>query len=279
LLAAGKSVLLLFVGPDCWGCKVLLPVVRTWQQEYADQLTVAVLSRSTFAESQAKMAKYELDNLLLDENSSVADDYQTKWTPGIVLIDRQGKIASQIIYGDNAIREFVRNTIASGQLPLELHHRNGQANHIPQVAIRYSVRKIGEPAPSFMLLDLSGSIVKLEDLLGDSVLLLFWHPRCQFCRAMFEDLREWEEQSPVTAPKLVFIASGSEEEIKAMNWGLKSLTLLDSSLDVGSLFGTKQTPAAILIDGEGRIASSLAIGDPNVRALVGLPKAQPVLIS
>src|SRR5205085_8298180 len=67
LLRTGLPALLIFAGPDCWGCKVLLPVVRRWQREYADRLTVAVISGATREETEAKMQAYEIDRLLIDE--------------------------------------------------------------------------------------------------------------------------------------------------------------------------------------------------------------------
>ena len=65
---------------------------------------------------------------------------------------------------------------------------------------------------------------------------------------------------------------GREEEIKAVNQSFKSMTLVDPEFDIAPLFGTKATPSAILIDANGRIASSLAMSDQNVRALIGLQK-------
>ena len=277
LLKDGKSVLLLFAGPNCWGCKILLPMVRAWESDYSDRLTIAVLSNGSIEDNRNRMVKYEIGLLLLDADSAVADDYQAKWTPAAVLIHPDGRIASQNTYGDNAIREMVRDLIASDQAQTGSPNGNGAKPLIPQVALRHSVRKIGEPAPRFSLPDLSGKMIDAEQLLGSPSLLIFWHPHCEFCQAMFDDLKDWEESPPSGAPKLVLIASGEPDAIRALNKDLKSLTLLDPSFEIGPLVGTKYTPSAILIDGEGRIASSLAMGDHNVRALVGLPKAEALV--
>ena len=270
----GKTVLLLFVGPNCWGCKLLLPAVRAWQRDYSDLLTIAVLSKSTLEETQAKMARYEIENLLLDERAEVADDYETVWTPAAVLIHPNGKIASSIVYGDNAIRSWFRNLVASDQLQAARSNGNGATGHRPQLSIRYSVREIGEPAPKFSLKDLAGETVTSEDLLGRPALLLFWHAKCEYCKAMHDDLRRWEEDPPPGAPRLVFIAAGEVEDIREANKDFISSTLLDPEFDTAPLFGTKMTPSAILIDSEGRIESSLAMEYNNVRALIGLRKAK-----
>ncbi|HEX5731463.1 MAG TPA: MauE/DoxX family redox-associated membrane protein [Blastocatellia bacterium] len=272
LVGRGKMVLLLFVGPNCWGCKLLLPAVRVWQRDYSDLLTIAVLSKSTLEETEAKMARYEIENLLLDERAEVADDYETAWTPAAVLIHPSGKIASSIVYGDNAIRSWLRNLVASDQL--QAARSNGASAHRPQLSIRYSVREIGEPAPMFSLKDLNGQTVTSEDLMGRPALLLFWHALCEYCKAMHDDLRRWEEDPPPDAPRLVFIAAGEVDDIREANKDFISSTLLDPEFDTAPLFGTKVTPSAILIDSEGRIASSLAMEYNKVRALIGLQKAK-----
>ena len=59
------------------------------------------------------MARYELDPILFDENSAVADEYQAQWTPAAVRISVDGTIASHIVFGDNAIREWFRDMLAA----------------------------------------------------------------------------------------------------------------------------------------------------------------------
>ena len=151
LLEPGKFVLLLFAGPNCWGCKVLLPMVRAWERDYSDRLTICILSNGNLSESQDKMSRYEVSYLLMDERSKVADEYQAKWTPAAILIHPDGRIASQNTYGDDPIREMVRDLIASGRLSPEPVNGKGVSSHIPQISTRYSVRNIGEPAPKFSL--------------------------------------------------------------------------------------------------------------------------------
>lgn len=274
LLAYGKSVLLLFVSSNCSGCKILLPMVRIWEDEYGDRLTIAVLSQSALKEGEDKIANYDIGRILIDEKFKVADNYKAKWTPAAVLINADGRIASQVTYGDNAIRTMVRNLIASGQLQPVSSDEQGKNGHIPQTALRYSTRKIGEPVVRFSLPDLAGRTVNMEELLGTPTLLIFWHPLCKYCKSIYDDIRRLEENAPKGAPRMVFIASGDLEDIRTVNGDLKSLTLFDPELEVGPLFGTRHTPSAILIDETGRIASSLAIGDPSVRALMGLQKAE-----
>ena len=47
-------------------------------------------------------------------------------------------------------------------------------------------------APGFTLADLDGKPVSLEEFRGKPTLVLFWNPRCGFCRRMLDDLKAWE---------------------------------------------------------------------------------------
>ncbi len=266
LRAQGKAVLLLFVSPNCAPCKSLLPMLRVWQRDYAAQLTIAMLSKGEPNEVEKRIAKYDAEYLLLQGESNVADAYQAMWTPAAVIIGRDGKIASQMTYGDEAIRALVTHTVTTAEAA-----SNGNG-HQPQIAVGNSLFKVGEPAPRFSLPDMSGKILNTEDLLGRASLLLFWDPGCPFCQAMTEDLKRWEEKTPHGAPQLVLVMSGNEEVIKTKSAEFNALMLSDTEFDIGPMFGTNSTPSAVLIDSEGRIASSLAKGEKNILALAGVRK-------
>ena len=276
LLAHGKPVLLLFVSPNCFPCKTLLPVVRIWERDYADQLTIALLSKGALEENQKRIAKYGATHLLIQNDQEVATDYETKWTPAAVLISREGRIASQVTSGDEAIRALVNHAVTTGA---GLSAGNGSHSPIPTITVGTSLFKVGEPAPRFSLPDLEGTEFNSENLLGNDTLLLFWDPRCPFCQSISEDLKNWEENPPKGAPSLAILANGSVEEIRAKAGDFKSLILHDPEFDIGPLFGTNSTPSAVLIDGKGRIASTLAIGNRKVLALAGVHKVELPVVS
>jgi hypothetical protein len=48
-------------------------------------------------------------------------------------------------------------------------------------------------------------------------------------------------------------------------------TLLDEGFSTGRKFGAGGTPSAVLVDGNGKIASDVAVGAPAVMALAGQP--------
>jgi peroxiredoxin len=271
LLAYGKPVLLLFVSPSCFPCKTLLPLVRAWERDFSDHLTVALLSKGTLKENQNRMANYGAKHLLLQGEHLVAEDYQARWTPAAVLISRQGKISSQVASGDEAVRALVNHTATTGA---GLAAAKGSDGHIPHIVVGNSLFKVGETAPRFSLPDLQGRITGSEDLLGNDTLLLFWDTGCHFCLAMLGEIRQWEEDPPKGAPRLAIIISGKEEDVRTKSKEFKSLVLLDTEFDVAPMFGSNSTPSAVLIDGDGRIGSSLAIGERKVMALAGVRKVE-----
>ncbi len=78
--------------------------------------------------------------------------------------------------------------------------------------------------------------------------------------------QSWEAHKTASAPRLVLASSGSRELNAAMNLG--SLVLLDEKFSVGSTYGCRGTPSAVLIDTRGRIASAFVVGEPGVMGLL-----------
>jgi protein-disulfide isomerase len=85
---------------------------------------------------------------------------------------------------------------------------------------------------------------------------------------MLPDLKEWEQNPPEGAPKLLVVSSGTKEANREM--GLSSTVVLDQNFAVGQSFGAGGTPSAVLVDEEGNIASELAVGAPAVLTLAGV---------
>src|SRR5690606_32347480 len=203
-----------------------------------------------------------LSHVLLQENREVASVYQAAGTPSAVLVSQDGKIASPVSAGSEAIRQLVART--TGSQPARAAApaaRPSQANGSPSAASS----RVGEEAPAISLPDLSGKTVKLADFKGQDTLVLFWNPGCGFCKRMSEELKEWEANPPKNAPKLLVVSTGTVEANKEM--GLQSTVVLDEGFATGRAFGASGTPSGVLVDKAGKIASDLAVGAPGVMAL------------
>ncbi len=112
LRAEGKPVMLLFSDPSCGPCTALLPQISEWQDQYADQLSVVLVSAGTREENVKKSAAHGIGQVLVQERSDVAEAYQYAGTPSAVLISSSGRIASPLAVGADAINSLVRRAVS-----------------------------------------------------------------------------------------------------------------------------------------------------------------------
>jgi peroxiredoxin len=129
---------------------------------------------------------------------------------------------------------------------------------------------VGVVAPSFTLPGVRGEVLTLDALraAGKRVLLAFTDPDCGPCNALLPDLATWQRELASTVA-LTVITRGSEAEnfSKSMEHGITSL-LVEKEHEVSGTYLATATPSAVLINSDGTIASPLAIGSDEIRALV-----------
>jgi thiol-disulfide isomerase/thioredoxin len=241
LLQPGLPLLLLFTSPHCGPCADLLPLARTWQDEQADRLTLAFASGGSRAEVGTEARRHGLRNVFADEDLSVYRSYEASGTPSAVLIAPDGTVASWVASGSQWIEALAAEAAEEPALP------------------------VGSDAPELELESLDGERVSLTRFRGKATLLLFWNPDCGYCRGMHEDLLAWEQQPPNGQPQLVVVSSGEAEATRAE--GFRSRVLLDRDYAAGGAFGAGGTPMAVLLDPEGRVASTVVAGADAVLAL------------
>jgi len=217
-----------------------MPEVAQWQREYGDRLVIVPIGRGDAQANRAKSEKHGLENVLLQVDREVANAYLADNTPSAVLV-RDGRVESSLALGTDAIRGLVVHAI------------------LPP-----SVSK-GEAVPSLKLADLKGQVVDLAQLRGRRTLLLFWNPSCGFCQQMLDDVKSWERNPPKDAPELLIVAAGSPDDIRKQDLG--SRVLLDPYFGASQVFNSGGTPSAVLIDEQGRVASDVGVGAPDVLAM------------
>jgi thiol-disulfide isomerase/thioredoxin len=276
--------MLIFSDPGCGPCNALLPEIGRWQREHGNRLTISLVSRGELEENRAKSAEHSLTGILLQEEWGVSHSYEAYGTPSAVIVRPDGTIGSPLASGSEAIEyllsqaveEPARVPLLSG-VPAPTPAANNNGSPCPKCGKTHpsdnggqqampEAKKVGEEAPEIKLEDLSGNEVDLRrNFEGDKTLVLFWNPGCGFCQRMLPDLKEWEENRPEGAPKLLVISAGTEEANKEM--GLSSSVALDQNFSVGRTFGAGGTPSAVLVDAESKIASEVAVGAPAVLEL------------
>jgi peroxiredoxin len=274
LYARGKPVMLIFTDPNCGPCTALLPEIGGWQQEYADKLTILPIGRGSPEKNLAKSEEHALNDVLLQNDWEVSEVYRVEGTPSAVLVDRTSRIASPMAGGAEAIRTLVARAVGlrhptpvqqavdveSRRHRGKVHGSNGHAKTTMSELLR-----IGEPTPSIRLPDLGGEMLALEDFRGKETLVLFWHPGCEYCQQMLHDLKTITRSSQISAPKILVVSAGTVETNRAMD--LQLPVVLDQNFAAGRAFGASGTPAAVLIDANGKVASEVVLGAPAVLAL------------
>ena len=280
LRSSGKTVMMLFTDPGCGPCNAMLPDVGRWQEEHAKKLTLSLVSRGEVEENKTKASEHGLSNVLLQKNWEVSESYQVRGTPSAVLISPDGKVASPVAGGAEGIRGLLSYAVGERpQLPMQPHQPQTEGQPCPNCGKVHAAaptvaaaQKVGEDAPEVKLPDLEGNTVELtKNFKGQETLLVFWNPGCGFCQQMLSDLREWEQNLPEDAPKLLVVSAGTKEANREQ--GLSSTVLLDQNFAVGQAFGASGTPSAVLVDAQGKVASDIAVGAPAVMELAGADKS------
>jgi peroxiredoxin len=113
LRAPAVPVLLLFSHPACGPCAALLPEVGRWQREHADELVVAVVTSGDLEDDRARAAEHGLTLVLRDDGDRVAEQYGATGTPMALLVDVDGRVASELVAGADAIGALVTSVVAT----------------------------------------------------------------------------------------------------------------------------------------------------------------------
>jgi peroxiredoxin len=253
---AGHPTAVLFWNPGCGFCQRMADDLKAWESNPPADAPKLLIVSTGEAERNREMGLSS--PTLLDSGFSVGRAFGASGTPSAVLVGADGKIASGLAVGGPTVMSLLRN-----EAPNLLDPSTAGAE--PEPAAPRGVA-VGGQAPNTQLQDLDGKQVNLEEIRNGRTALLFWNPGCGFCQRMLPDLKEWEKDKAEGAPKLVLISSGTAEANR--EHGLDSTILLDQGFNTGSAFGASGTPSAIVIDSEGKVASSLAVGGPDVMSLL-----------
>ena len=139
---------------------------------------------------------------------------------------------------------------------------------VPQVEINTSHRGArGRRRSKTSLTDLDGAPTAVSSLFGRQVLLVNWSPHCGFCSKIAGELGELRPALDDHGVTLAFVTSGDAESNRALfdEAALSSVPVLPKDpVDPFAGFGT---PAAHLLDGDGRVAAPMAYGANEVPVL------------
>ncbi len=250
LRSRGKPIILGFTDPRCGPCYELLPDIAGWQRVYADELTVALISGGPPEHNRAMTAEYGIDprTILLQTERDLAVAYRIDMAPAAVLIRTDGT-AEPAVFGSGRVRQLVADTLGL-RLP-------------PEPDWLIDAVGLGHRVPPLRRPDLDGDPIDLGSP-GETTLLVFWSPGCTHCQDLLPAMRAWDADP--AGPRLIVVTAGPV----ALNReaGLRAPMIADDDHSLKGTFGVRGTPAAVVIDAMGFVASDVARGATGVRALV-----------
>ena len=114
LLAAGRPALLVFSDPGCGPCQELAPDVAEWQQTFADELEVVVVSGGSAEDVREKLGAGRPDRTLLerDRDVAVSVEYSVNGTPGAVLVGADGVVVAGPAGGRPGVEHLLEHGLA-----------------------------------------------------------------------------------------------------------------------------------------------------------------------
>jgi peroxiredoxin len=132
--------------------------------------------------------------------------------------------------------------------------------------------QVGKPAPDFTLEGLKGSEVRLGQLRGKVVALVFWASWCPHCKKEIPELNRLEKDLKGKGLEVLAVSfKESPEKLKpfAEKNGITYRVLLDRDGAVSSAYGIVGLPSLVIVDRDGTVRFS-GIGLPEkARQIIG----------
>ncbi len=253
----GRPVLLVFFDPECPFCQRLAPdLAALGRGARPDAPAVLVVSTGDPDANRRLAEEHGLAGpILLQAGREVAEQYGALGTPVGVLIDAEGRIASDLAVGPAAILPLAR-----GQEAAAANGHGVTPGPEPPRPARARGLRPGRRAPNFRLPRLDGGRLSLDEYRGRRVLLVFSDPECPSCDRVVPEIETLHRQAADF--QVVMVSRGSPEanRAKAAALGLTFPIALQRGWEVSRLYRRFATPVAYLIDEDGVVAAEAASG-------------------
>jgi peroxiredoxin len=261
----GRRLLLIFFNPRCGFCLQMAPDLAALPTDGAAGRPLPVVVTTGGADENRKLVEEHGIRcpVLLQEAMEVASRYQAHGTPMGYLIDEQGRIASEVAVGAQALLELVGPDDGS---------RNGRPAHrgnrsLADSKLNRDGLAAGTPAPTFRLPRLDAGELSLEEYRGRQVLLVFSDPHCGPCDQLAPQLEKLSHRTPGVQVLMVSRGELEANRAKAAEHGLTFPIGLQKQWEISRAYAMFATPIAYLIDEEGTIAADVATGVDPILAL------------
>lgn len=188
-----------------------------------------------------------------------------KWILLVVVIGMVGWAVYDFLDSNKKSAVHFENVEELQEVEAEATDEGVEENQKPVIGL-----EVGNKAPDFQLDTLSGDSVKLSDFRGHRVMINFWATWCPPCRAEMPDMEKFHQDKEIVI--LAVNLTDTESSIKDVNkfadeYQLTFPILMDSNLDVSTLYHIHPIPTTYMIDSNGLI-SFKAFGAMNYDMMV-----------
>lgn len=282
----GTRVLLVFFNPQCGFCVQMAPELAKLPANHASAHPLPVLITVGDLQANRRLVKEHRIRcpVLLQEHNEVAEAYQANGTPMGYLVDEEGRIASELALGSQALFALARTEAAPSAHDSTPGAENGNgrkqlaqtlkgARPLSHSKIKREGLSAGTPAPDFRLPRVDGGELALSDCRGKPVLLVFSEPQCGPCTLLAPKLEEIHRRSAELRVLMVSRGSADENRKKVAELGLSFPVVLQKKWEISRDYGMFATPVGYVIDEKGVIAADVAAGADAILALVARDSA------
>jgi len=290
----GQPVLLIFFNPDCGYCRELMPKLAALPADSSLLTSAAtngdasgcrplvIISTTGDAEKNRQFfAQHKVGcPVMLQNDGEVAKAYRVNGTPAGYLVSAEGKIASKLALGAEALLKLASQPtpeppVAStgGESEKTSNGSDGRTNRFSQRSVaRSKIKrdglKAGTPAPDFRLPRLDGrGDFTLSELRGNRVLLVFSSPGCGPCNILSPELEKFYRQHADINVVMISKGEPKENRAKVKQHGLTFPIVLQQQWEISRRYAMFATPVGYLIDEAGIITHDVAVGLEPILAL------------
>jgi peroxiredoxin len=242
-----------------------------------DRPLVLIITTGDAQQNREFLSQHKITGpVLLQKQSEVATAYQANGTPSGYLISAEGKIASELAIGAEALlalaagnsevrtpnSELDESLLASAPTAKEAERASRfTSRSLARSKIKRDGLKAGTRAPEFRLPRLDGQgELALEKFRGKRVLLVFSSPHCGPCNELAPKLETFHRQHPEVEVIMISKGDPKENRAKVKEHGLTFPVVLQQQWETSRLYAMFATPMAYLIDAGGNILADVAVG-------------------
>jgi peroxiredoxin len=271
-----QPLLLIFFNPDCGYCRDLAPKLAALPRNNTSandgKPLLLIITSGDVVKNRQFFAGHKIARpVLLQNDGEMAKAYQATGTPTGYLVGPDGRIASKLAVGADALLALANGETQPSTLNLQpgddrasrLSNRSLARSKIARNGL-----KAGTPAPLFRLPRLDAGELALEALRGNRVLLVFSDPHCGPCDALALRLEQLHREHPELRVVMISRGEPRDNRAKVKAHGLTFPVVLQQHWEISRRYAMFATPIAYLIDEAGVVAHDVAVGEDAILNLL-----------